>query len=115
MTLEGLLLAATIACIVLSVIGVLLTRDVYERLHYLSGVGAIGVFFLAAAVWVRHGLTGGAVKALLIAIILFFTNSVLTHATARAAWVRKHGKWDPLARGVERMPGAVGRRKETNE
>jgi multicomponent Na+:H+ antiporter subunit G len=114
MTLEGLLLAVTIACIALSVIGVLLTRNVYERLHYLSGVGAIGVFFLAAAVWLRHGLSEGAVKALLIAIILFLTNSVLTHATARAAWVREHDKWDPLARDVERMSDAAGRRKETN-
>jgi monovalent cation/proton antiporter MnhG/PhaG subunit len=113
MTVEGLLLAATIVCVGLSTLGVLLAHDVYERLHYLSGLGAIGVFFVAAAVWVRHGLSEGAVKALLIAIILFFTNSVLTHATARAAWVREHDEWDPLADGVERMPAERHIRKGT--
>jgi monovalent cation/proton antiporter MnhG/PhaG subunit len=101
MSVEGVLLAATVMCVGLSAVGVLLAGDVYERLHYLSGIGAVGVFLLAAAVWVRHGLSLGAVKTLLIAIIIFFTNSVLTHATARAAWVRAHDTWDPLAKGVE--------------
>lgn len=113
MTLEGLLLGATVVCVGFSALGVLVARDVYERLHYLSGLGAVGVFIAAAAVWVRHGLSEGAVKALLIAIILFFTNSVLTHATARAAWVREHDKWDPLAKGVERMPDERHARKDT--
>ena len=104
MILEAVLLAAAVLCALCSAVGVLVVDNVYDRLHYLSGTGALGIFFAAAAVWTRLGVSEPAFKALLIAIIIFFTNGVLTHATGRAAWVREHGRWDPLARGVERLP-----------
>src|SRR5690349_20188927 len=109
MIVEAVLLAAAVLCALFSAISVLVVGNVYDRLHYLSGTGALGVFFAAAAVWIHFGATEPAFKALLVAAIIFFTNAVLTHATGRAAWVREHGKWDPLARGVERLPpGANG-------
>lgn len=103
MGLEAVLLAIVVASAAFSVLGLLLTGHVYDRLHYLSGIGAVGIFVLAAAVWLREGASETAVKMIVIAWIIFLTNSVLTHATARAAWVRQHNKWDPLAHGVERM------------
>jgi monovalent cation/proton antiporter MnhG/PhaG subunit len=73
----------------LSALGILVMRNVYDKLHYLSPMSTLGTAALAAAVVVDEGFTSGAVKSILIAILLFVSSPVLTQATARAAQCRE--------------------------
>ncbi len=90
----ALLLAAAAASAALTALGVLLSRDVYERLHYLAPAATIGVVCVAAAIVLREGLDQAGIKAILTGAVLFVVNPILTHATARAARVRQFGHWE---------------------
>jgi multisubunit Na+/H+ antiporter MnhG subunit len=79
-------------------LGTALMQGVFERLHYMATVSTISTFAILAAVVVEAGWGQAAVKMVFIAIVLLFMNAVLTHATARAARVRQHGRWQALPR-----------------
>jgi multicomponent Na+:H+ antiporter subunit G len=79
----------TLACCV----GVLVMRDAYDRLHYTAPATTIAPLAIAAAIVLEEGLSAAGVKALLVALALLVTNPVLTHATARAARIRRLGEW----------------------
>ncbi|QEC48231.1 monovalent cation/H(+) antiporter subunit G [Baekduia soli] len=82
------LLIATVALTVISVAGVLLMRDVLDRLHY-AGPALLGALCAASAVLVAGGPSLIATRAILLATILLVTAPVLTHATARAIHDRR--------------------------
>jgi multicomponent Na+:H+ antiporter subunit G len=71
------------ALVVAAIVGVIVMRDVFDRLHYVGLSGVAGVA-LAAAVVVREGPSLIALKALVVGMTLLATMPVLTHATARA-------------------------------
>ncbi|HEY5678168.1 MAG TPA: monovalent cation/H(+) antiporter subunit G [Myxococcales bacterium] len=76
-------------------LGVWLMRDVYQKLHYLTLPCSISVWFLCAAMFVAEKQKQAGAKVVLVGLVLFFMNAVVTQATARAAWVRKDGQWPP--------------------
>jgi monovalent cation/proton antiporter MnhG/PhaG subunit len=92
--------AASVALLVLGVgielaccIGVLVMRGVYDKLHYSAPATTLGAFAIAGAVVLRTSLVHFGIKALLVALALLVTNPVLSHATARAARIRRSGAW----------------------
>lgn len=87
----AVLLAIAVLSGAVSGIGILAARDAYERLHYMSPVATVGAWAIAAAVVVKESVNQAGIKAILIAALIFFMNSVLTHATARAARARQYG------------------------
>jgi multicomponent Na+:H+ antiporter subunit G len=70
-------------------VGVLLAEDVFDRIHYLAPGSLVGSAAIAAAVVVDNGFSQAGMKAILIAILLLVSNPVLSHATARAARIRR--------------------------
>lgn len=70
-------------------IGLLLSDDMYEQIHFLAPGSLIGAVAIPAAVLVHDGFSQAGAKAILIAILLFFSNPVLSHATARAGRIRR--------------------------
>ena len=98
----AILLALGVAAALLSCAGVLLMRDALDRLHFTAPASTITPVLFAAAVLVEEPLSSAAVKAIVVALVVIVTTPVLTHATARAARVREHGRWkvqpDELAR-----------------
>lgn len=88
------LLALAAASVLLTSVGVLMSRDVYQRLHYLAPAGTVGVAAVAAAMVLREGLHQAGIKAVIAAAILFVMNPILTHATGRAARVHQRGHWE---------------------
>jgi monovalent cation/proton antiporter MnhG/PhaG subunit len=94
------LLGIGVVCSVLSCFAVLLMKDLYERLHYLSPPATVSIICFTAAVIVDKHLSQAGIKALLIMVVLLLMNAVLTHATARAARVRQFGRWIPNATEV---------------
>jgi multisubunit Na+/H+ antiporter MnhG subunit len=57
-------------------------------------------------VLVEEPLSAAGVKAVLVALVLFATEPVLSHAIARAARVREEGRWCVLDSELERKEPA---------
>jgi len=90
----AVLLGMAVAAVLLTACGLLLSRNVYQRLHYLAPASTLGVVCVAAAILIREGFSQSSVKAVITASILFVMNPILTHATARAARVQERGHWE---------------------
>jgi multicomponent Na+:H+ antiporter subunit G len=70
-------------------IGLVVMRNVYDRLHYAMASTTVPPFLIAAAVLVQEDWTQPGINALVVAVVLFFVNPILAHATARAARSRR--------------------------
>jgi monovalent cation/proton antiporter MnhG/PhaG subunit len=86
------LVAAGVIGELLCCLGLLLMRNVFDRLHYVMASTTVPPFLIAAAVVVDEDWTQPGINALLIAVALFLINPVLATATARAARARRFGK-----------------------
>jgi monovalent cation/proton antiporter MnhG/PhaG subunit len=72
-------------------------KDTYQRLNYSSVLAAVSVPLVTIAIWLRTTDPQMRIKIVLINLILFFTNAVLTHATGRAHFIRSRSKEDDVA------------------
>lgn len=106
MTIKILLYAAA-AIALFSCVGLVIMKDVNEKLHYLSPPSTVSIFLIAIAIAVREGWSEQTVKAFICAIAIVLMNPVLTHATARAARIREFGQWvsQPHERAEKRQAG----------
>jgi monovalent cation/proton antiporter MnhG/PhaG subunit len=86
------LVAAGVAGELLCCAGLVVARDVFDRLHFAMASTTVPPFLIAAAVIVEEGWTQPGIKALLVAAVLLLLNPVLAHATARAARMRRFGQ-----------------------
>jgi multicomponent Na+:H+ antiporter subunit G len=93
----------------LCALGLLLSRDFYDQLHFLAPASLIGAVAIPLAVLVEEGFSQAGTKALLIAFLLFWANPVLSHASARAGRIRRKGQWPPT--GNEKFPTATPAKK----
>ncbi len=99
---RDVLLVIAVLSVAFACTGVLVMRDVYERLHYLAAPGTVGVVALAGAVFAEEGLGQAGLTVALVALVVLLSNAVLTHATARAARIRQFGGWVAEATPAER-------------
>jgi multicomponent Na+:H+ antiporter subunit G len=88
----------------LSIVGVLAMPHVYDRLHFLGPATTVGPILVAGAVLARESLSHQGIVAVLVALFLWVSGAVLTHATARAARVGELGDWRGEPRRRERGP-----------
>jgi multicomponent Na+:H+ antiporter subunit G len=88
-----LLLGFAVVVVWLSALGILVMRDPYERLHYMTPASTLGAVAVAAAIALDAPFFQAGSKALLVTLVLVCTNPVLSHATARAARIRQFGHW----------------------
>ena len=91
----GLLLVIGVAGFALTAIGLVLTEDVYKQIHYLAPGSLIGAVAIPAAVLLHEGFSQAGAKAIVIALLLFFSNPILSHITARAARIRRNRQLAP--------------------
>lgn len=100
-----ILLVAGCSLEVLSVIGLVAMRNVYDRLHYV-GLAGYGALLIAVAIVVRESFSLIGDKALLAAGVLVLLGPFLVHATARGLLVRERGDWrDGIEEDREEPPG----------
>ncbi len=71
--------------LVVAAIGMIRFPDVYTRAHALGVTDTLGAFLLLTGLAVHQGLTLNAVKTLVVLVLLFLFNPVISHATLRAA------------------------------
>lgn len=88
----GTLLLIGVASFAFTSIGLLVSRNVYDQIHFLAPGSIVGSVAICAAVVVHEGFSQSAVKAILVVILLLISNPILSHATARAARVRREQK-----------------------
>jgi len=86
---RDVLVVSAVVAELLCCLGLVVMRDVYDRLHYALAASAVPPFLVAAAALVEEDWTQPGINALLIAVALFFLSPVLAHATARAARTRR--------------------------
>lgn len=89
------LLVIGVLAFALTAVGVYLFREVYDQIHFLSPGSLIGAFAIPAAVLLKEGFNQLGVKSIAVGLLLLLANPVLTHATARAARVRRKQQWMP--------------------
>ncbi|GAC1434315.1 MAG: hypothetical protein NVSMB65_08330 [Chloroflexota bacterium] len=87
----GILLTLGVGVELLCCLGLVLMRNVFDRLHYLGPATLLGPLLIALAVVAREALSQAGIKALLIALVLAVVSPVVTHATGRAARLRSFG------------------------
>jgi multisubunit Na+/H+ antiporter MnhG subunit len=86
------LLAAGVALEILAVLGMLVMRDVFDRLHYV-GLAGYGALMIGIAILVRESFSLIGDKALATGVVLMTLGPVLVHATARTFRIRQLGDW----------------------
>jgi multicomponent Na+:H+ antiporter subunit G len=87
------LLGLAVAVVLISSLGVLMMRDVYQKLHFVTPVSLIAPALVAVAVLVQQGYSQNTVETWLALLFLVVAGPFLTHATIRAARIRETGDW----------------------
>jgi monovalent cation/proton antiporter MnhG/PhaG subunit len=83
-----------------SVLGLCLMRDVYDRLHYV-GLAGFGALLMAVAILVRESFSLIGDKSLLVGVVLVVAGPVMVQTTARSLLIRDHGDWRAKVEEVE--------------
>jgi multicomponent Na+:H+ antiporter subunit G len=97
-----ILLAAGVAIELLGVLGLVVMRDAFDRLHFV-GLASYGALLVGISILVREGFSLIGDKALLTGALLIAIGPVLVHATARSFRIRERGDWrDGIEDHVER-------------
>jgi multicomponent Na+:H+ antiporter subunit G len=86
---EVVLLTAGITAVALGCLGLLLARDVFQRLHYLGPASSLGAPLIIAALVTHEGWALSAVKLVLIGVLLVGSGAVTVAAFGRAAAQRE--------------------------
>lgn len=86
------LLAAGGSLQLLSVLGLVLMRDAYDRLHFL-GLAGYGALVVAVAIVVRESFSLIGDKALATGALIALLGPIVAHVTARSLRIREHGDW----------------------
>lgn len=103
------LLGISVLITFLCCLGMLVMRDPYQRLQFTTPVVSFAAILITAAVWLQDASWGARLKMLCITAILFWTNSILSHATARAIRIRQHDQLEPEPR--EKIHTAHGKHR----
>jgi multisubunit Na+/H+ antiporter MnhG subunit len=99
------LLSLAVAIVLASAVGILVMRDVYQKLHYVTPVALVAPFVVGLAVLARSGLTEDTAQTCLALVFIMIAGPFLSHATIRAARIRETGDWRPGASTRHRSSG----------
>ena len=90
-----ILLGLAVLVVLCSSVGILVMRDVYQKLHYVTPVALVAPILVGLAVLVHSGLTIVSTQTWLTLLLLVIAGPFLAHATIRAARIRGTGDWRP--------------------
>jgi len=100
MAVDALLAFTSLACWA-GALGMVRMRDPYQALHYLGVPSIVGMGALTIAVFVQTGWSQASWKCGILLMVLVTSNSVGTHAVARAFREREKQHWEPLPEDKE--------------
>jgi multisubunit Na+/H+ antiporter MnhG subunit len=88
-----LLLGLAIALVLGSSVGVLVMRDVYQKIHFVTPAALVAPLVVGLAVLVQSGIDIVTAQTWLVLLFVAIAGPVLAHATIRAARIRDKGDW----------------------
>ena len=98
------LLIAGVTLQLFAVLGMVVMRNVFDRLHYV-GLAGYGALLIGISILVRESWSLIGNKALATGAVLVFVGPVLVHTTARSLLTRERGDWrEAIEREVEPTP-----------
>jgi multicomponent Na+:H+ antiporter subunit G len=102
-----ILLGLAVLIVVGASVGVLVMRDAYQKLHFVTPAALVAPALVALAVLVQEGVYENTGEILLALMFMMISGPFLSHATIRAIRVREKGDWRPEKTLQERgrMPG----------
>lgn len=83
------------ALVVGSSIGILVMRDVYQKLHYITPAALVAPLLVAIAVLIHQGYYENTTETWLALFFVSISGPFVTHAILRAAHFRETGDWRP--------------------
>jgi multisubunit Na+/H+ antiporter MnhG subunit len=89
------LLALAVVLVLASSVGILVMRDTYQKLHFLTPLALVAPLVVGLAVLVRSGWSENSSETWLALLFVVIGGPFLTHATIRAARIREKGDWRP--------------------
>jgi monovalent cation/proton antiporter MnhG/PhaG subunit len=84
-------LGATVALV--SSVGILVMRDAYQRLHYVTPISLLTPVLIGIAILIQSGWSSRSAQTWLAIGFMAIASPFLSHATIRAARVRESGDW----------------------
>ncbi len=88
-----ILLAMAVAVVIGASLGVLVMRDPYQKLHFVTPAALVAPALVALAVLVQMGLYENTGETWLALLFMVIAGPFLSHATIRAIRVRERGDW----------------------
>jgi multisubunit Na+/H+ antiporter MnhG subunit len=102
--LADVLLGLAVLIVLASSVGILVMRDAYQKLHYVTPAALVAPLIVGLAVLAQSGLTEDTAQTWLALVFIMVAGPFLTHATIRAARIREKGDWRPGAGRAEDKP-----------
>ena len=106
--LSGFSLAIGTLALVIGSLGLIRLPDVFSRIHAVGMMDTAGVGFIVLGMMIHEGFSMISVKLAAVAVFLFFTSPIATHAVAQVA--HKSG-FSPVATGAATSAKKVARKK----
>lgn len=79
----------------LCLLGLLVMRNPYDRLHAVGPANILPPLLIALAILAKSGFSAGAIKAIVVALVLLVAGPLLTHAIGRAGRMEEKGELAP--------------------
>jgi multisubunit Na+/H+ antiporter MnhG subunit len=87
------LLVLAVLVVGVAAAGILLMRDPYARLHYVTPAAVVAPVLVALAIFAKEGLDSSTGATVIALVFMIAVAPFLSHATVRAMRVREHGDW----------------------
>lgn len=81
------------AIVLISAVGVLVMRDAYQKLHYVTPISLLASAAVGVAILIDAGWSSRSAQAWLTIGFMAVASPYLSHATMRAARIRETGDW----------------------
>jgi multisubunit Na+/H+ antiporter MnhG subunit len=87
------LLGLAVLVVLSASVGVLVMRDAYQKLHFVTPAALVAPALVALAIFVQMGLYENTGETFLALLFMVIAGPYLSHATIRAIRVREKGDW----------------------
>ena len=86
-------LGLSAAVVVISSVAILVMRNVYDRVHYVTPISLIAPVTVGIAIFITSGWSSRSAQTWLAIGFMVIASPFLSHATIRAARIRATGDW----------------------
>lgn len=88
-----ILLGLAVVVVLISSVGILVMRNAYQKLHYVTPTAVVAPVLVGLAVLVHSGWSENSSVTWLALVFVLMGGPFLAHATIRAARIRETGDW----------------------